>query len=112
MQGPEWAVVIFLFLLLFGAKKIPQLMRSLGRAQGEFQKAKKDFEREVRAGKAEASGSTEAAVDAETPPLPDKDPLVAARRRAEEFGIETEGKDLETLKREIAEKVISEDQDG
>ena len=41
-------VVIFLIiLLLFGAKKLPQLARGLGKSMGEFKKAKDEFEHEI-----------------------------------------------------------------
>lgn len=46
--GPEVLVVLFVVLLLFGAKKLPELSRSLGRSLGEFKKGKDDLEREIR----------------------------------------------------------------
>lgn len=46
--GPEVLVVLFVVLLLFGAKKLPELSRSLGRSLGEFKKGKEDLEREIR----------------------------------------------------------------
>ncbi|HEX9122463.1 MAG TPA: twin-arginine translocase TatA/TatE family subunit [Actinomycetota bacterium] len=36
--GPEWIVVIAVIVLLFGAKKLPELARSLGRSSSEFKK--------------------------------------------------------------------------
>lgn len=36
---PEILVVAFLILLLFGAKKIPELMKNLGSGMKEFKKA-------------------------------------------------------------------------
>ncbi len=39
MPGPtETIVIIFVILLLFGAKKLPELARSLGRSLNEFKK--------------------------------------------------------------------------
>lgn len=35
----EILVIVFLILLLFGAKKIPELMRNLGSGMKEFKKA-------------------------------------------------------------------------
>ncbi len=46
--GSELLVILFIVLLLFGAKKLPELSRALGKSLGEFQKGKADFEREVR----------------------------------------------------------------
>jgi sec-independent protein translocase protein TatA len=42
-MGPEWIVVgIVAVVVLFGAKKLPEMARSVGRAQGEFKKGLKD----------------------------------------------------------------------
>lgn len=38
--GQELLVVLFIVLLLFGASRIPQLMRSFGKGMNEFKKAK------------------------------------------------------------------------
>lgn len=44
-------VLIFLILLLlFGAKKLPQLARGVGKSVGEFRKAREEFEDEIRKG--------------------------------------------------------------
>ena len=41
-------ILIFLIIfLLFGAKKLPELARGLGKSLGEFKKAKEDFSREL-----------------------------------------------------------------
>ena len=40
--GPEWFVVLGVIVLLFGAKKLPELARSLGRSTSEFKKGIKD----------------------------------------------------------------------
>ena len=45
--GPEVLVVLLVILLLFGAKKLLQLSRSLGKSLGEFKKGKADIEREI-----------------------------------------------------------------
>ena len=45
--GPwEIILIVLLILLLFGAKRIPEIARSLGRASYEFKKAKKELEKE------------------------------------------------------------------
>ena len=48
LGGPEIAVIFVIVLLLFGAKKIPELARGLGKSMGEFQKAKGEFENEIK----------------------------------------------------------------
>jgi sec-independent protein translocase protein TatA len=82
----EIVIIIVFIFLLFGAKKIPELMRSLGRAQGEYLHAKKEFEREVKASSGEA-------VD---------DPMERMREKAQALGIDTKGKDFDQLQREVA----------
>ncbi|MGZ4115368.1 MAG: twin-arginine translocase TatA/TatE family subunit [Actinomycetota bacterium] len=39
MPGPtEWILIGFVVLVLFGAKKIPEMARALGRSSSEFKK--------------------------------------------------------------------------
>ncbi len=46
--GTQEIVIIFLIvLLLFGAKKLPELARGIGKSMGEFKKAREDFEKEI-----------------------------------------------------------------
>ena len=40
--GSEIILVIFIILLLFGAKKLPELSRSLGKSLGEFKKGQRE----------------------------------------------------------------------
>jgi TatA/E family protein of Tat protein translocase len=47
-QGSEWFWIVLVIILLFGAKKLPELARSIGRSLGEFSRAKDDFEKEVK----------------------------------------------------------------
>lgn len=46
--GPEIIIIFVVILLLFGAKKIPELARGLGKSMGEFKKARNEFEDEIR----------------------------------------------------------------
>ncbi|MDA7610628.1 twin-arginine translocase TatA/TatE family subunit [bacterium] len=48
--GPEMLVIFGILLLLFGAKKLPQLARGVGKSMGEFKKARSEFEDEIRKG--------------------------------------------------------------
>ena len=46
--GPtEWFIILIIVLVLFGAKRLPELARGLGKSLTEFRKAKDEFEREV-----------------------------------------------------------------
>ena len=44
---PEMMMIFIVALLLFGAKKLPELARGVGKAMGEFKKARDEFEREI-----------------------------------------------------------------
>jgi sec-independent protein translocase protein TatA len=50
---PETLFILILILLLFGAKKLPELARGLGQSLNEFKKARDEFEHEVRKSTAE-----------------------------------------------------------
>ena len=41
---PELIVILFIILLLFGAKRLPEVMRSLGKGVKEFKKGVKEGE--------------------------------------------------------------------
>ncbi len=41
--GPELLVIFLIVLLLFGAKRLPEIARSLGKATTEFKKARRDL---------------------------------------------------------------------
>jgi sec-independent protein translocase protein TatA len=45
--GPEMIMIFIVILLLFGAKKLPELARGVGKSMGEFKKAREEFEREI-----------------------------------------------------------------
>src|SRR3982074_78616 len=48
--GPtEWVLILVIVLVLFGAKKLPELARSLGQSMNEFRKAREDFDKELHA---------------------------------------------------------------
>ena len=50
MGGMEWIVIIFAILLLFGGRKIPELMKGLGSGIREFNKTKNDVTEQLREG--------------------------------------------------------------
>jgi len=61
MGTDVWVVALIGIVLIFGATKLPQLARNLGKAQGEFKKGLKE-------GHVEAEGSPSTPADASTPP--------------------------------------------
>src|ERR1700694_4882302 len=55
LAGPDLIVILLIVLVLFGAKKLPELARGMGQAVKEFQKAKDEFSDELhKAGKTDA----------------------------------------------------------
>lgn len=47
LGGQEILIILFVVLLLFGAKKIPELARGLGRGIREFKDASSEIKREI-----------------------------------------------------------------
>ena len=45
--GMEWVLIVIIVLLLFGAKKLPELAKGLGKGIKEFKKAKNDVSEEI-----------------------------------------------------------------
>ena len=43
----QWFILIIICLVIFGAKRLPDVARSLGRSLAAFKKAKQDFEQEL-----------------------------------------------------------------
>ena len=85
IAGSEWIIIIlFGLVLLFGTKKLPQLSRTVGKAMGEYEKARDLFRREME----EAAEKTRA-----TTTFPKIDGPVATERKklesiASSLGIE------------------------
>ena len=48
--GSEWFLIIIVVLLMFGGKKIPELMRGVGRGMREFNDAKNNVKSEIEEG--------------------------------------------------------------
>lgn len=65
--GSEWILIILVILLFFGGKKIPELMRGIGRGVREFNDAKENVKKELEAGMKEK----------DTPPAADSTPTHA-----------------------------------
>jgi len=47
LMGPQTIFILFVLLLLFGARKLPELAKGLGQAIREFSKAKNDIHDEI-----------------------------------------------------------------
>lgn len=48
--GSEWIVIILVVILLFGGKKIPELMKGIGKGIREFNDAKSNVKTEIEEG--------------------------------------------------------------
>lgn len=49
IAGQEWIIIIVLAVIfIFGAKKIPELAKTFGKAKGEFEKGKIEGEKELK----------------------------------------------------------------
>lgn len=68
MNAPEIIMILAVALLFFGAKRLPDLARSVGKSIGEFKRAKDDIEKDVRSAMdaAEAEPKTERVKASET----------------------------------------------
>jgi sec-independent protein translocase protein TatA len=119
IQGMEWIIlVVVIVIVLFGAKKLPELARSVGKAKGEYEKGLAEAELEVKKMKEKLKESADvtklstAATGAkagETVEVGDKSgetELQRLIRIAKELGIETEGKSEAELKEEIAKAML------
>ncbi len=93
MLGSQEILLIFVaIILLFGASKLPDLARSMGRSMGEFKRGQYELERELHAVR---DGSTAGMDIAYT----------RVQRMAMTLGIDTAGKTEEQLLAEIEKKI-------
>ena len=59
IQGWEWIIIALVVLLLFGGKKIPELMRGLGKGVKSFKQGMKEVEDDVKEIKKEIEAEPE-----------------------------------------------------
>jgi sec-independent protein translocase protein TatA len=98
IESTPMLVILLAILLLFGATAIPRLARSLGRAKGEFTKAKSEFDREAAAA-AKDMAPAPAPGDASAPSAGPSEAQV--RQAARGLGIQEAGMTLDEVKREM-----------
>ncbi len=72
--GPEMFLIFMVLLLLFGAKKLPQLARGIGKSVGEFRKAREEFEDEIRKGGEELDNEVKKSDDDKVSKAPGSEP--------------------------------------
>lgn len=61
--GPELILIVLVVLLLFGGRKIPELMRGLGQGVREFNSAKRNIQSELEEGMKEPEPGKESTRD-------------------------------------------------
>ena len=104
--GVEWLIVIIaIVLLLFGAKKIPEFARNLGKAKAEFSRGQMMVEKEMK--DAERADREREAKEAKDREEAEKRRLTDLQKAAKELGIDYEGKTDDELKELIRKKVES-----
>jgi len=59
LGGQEILILAIIIIVLFGARKIPKLARSIGQASGELKKGRLESEKELKAATEEASKETD-----------------------------------------------------
>ena len=104
LGGPELIIILLaIVVLLFGAKKIPEFARSLGKASAEFRRGKMIVEKEIR----EADYGEDFKGEPEVTPNKRKPKKAKSKivKAAEELGIDVEGKSEEEIKKEIAKEI-------
>lgn len=98
INGMEWVIIILVIVVIFfGAKKIPELARSMGKATSEFQKARLEAKKTIE--NQSTNGENEKrSVDREK-----------LESIAETLGVDYSNKDDQDLKNAIDEKLKKQD---
>lgn len=118
IAGSEWAIIILLALiLLVGTKRLPQVSKTIGRAVGEYEKAREMFRREMqeasetaRSGNVGGAGASRGNNGGGTGPIPRITGPVATEREkletiAASLGIEHAGMTDEELRVLISQRM-------
>jgi sec-independent protein translocase protein TatA len=105
IAGSEWFIIILLgLILLFGTKRMPQISRTIGKAVGEYEKARQTFQQEFH--EATEQARTEAGIN----PVPRITGPVSTEREklemiAASLGIDHAGRSDEELRTLIAQRM-------
>ncbi|WP_148686588.1 twin-arginine translocase TatA/TatE family subunit [Candidatus Nitrosocosmicus hydrocola] len=94
INGMEWIIIILVIVVIFfGAKKIPELARSMGKATSEFQKARMEAKKTIE-NQSTNQDNEQRSVDREK-----------LESIAETLGVDYSNKDDQDLKNAIDEKL-------
>jgi len=95
VNGMEWIIIILVIVVIFfGAKKIPELARSMGRATSEFQKARVEAKKTLANESSSNQDKSQQSVDREK-----------LESIAETLGVDYSNKDDQDLKNAIDEEL-------
>ena len=108
-------MVIIIFFLLFGAKRIPEFARSLGEGFREFHKARQELEPpeldepiDARARRLSSPEETAALSEGASPSSSERARVI---RAAKGLGIEVEGRSMEDIKAEMRQLLADAEND-
>ena len=62
----QWLILIIICLVIFGAKRLPDIARNLGKGVASFKKAKREFEQELLAADKEEKQQADSQPSAES----------------------------------------------
>jgi sec-independent protein translocase protein TatA len=94
LQTPELIVILFIILLLFGGRKLPELARSMGSAVREYTQASKEPIKVIE----EKTKSKEE---------DDREAILEAARK---LGIQTEGRSINEIAQDLVKATETKDQ--
>jgi sec-independent protein translocase protein TatA len=101
LLGPQELLLVFvLIVLLFGAAKLPELARSMGRSMGEFKRGQIEIEKELDTIKTPSAPIAQSADDLA---------LTRAQRMAKNLNIDIKGKSDEQLLADIEKKLAEQE---
>lgn len=87
--GFEWVIIVLVVLLLFGAKRIPELARGLGQGIREFRKASDEIKKEIDKGQREVLDSTKYDSDSVKKKQRDSEPVKSSTGDSSPSGSES-----------------------
>jgi sec-independent protein translocase protein TatA len=98
LGSQEILLIFIIIIVLFGASKLPELARSMGRSMGEFKRGQVEVEKELQSMKTEPSQATA-----------DDIALTRAQRMAKNLNIDIKGKTDDQLLSEIERKLAEQE---
>lgn len=106
LGSSEVLLLLILVIVLFGAKRIPDLARSLGKARAELERAQREVRDAIRTDDERALAEQLAFERAREHQIAQQDvELLQLRRAAEELGVATEGRSKDELRAAIAARL-------